>query len=373
SAKRKRSPSLAPYQGAIPPQNKAPKTNNVSSQLQINYIARQCIDDLPFISKEDTLPGMLETLSSYTQVLDRHESLASNLGARPLGPILIKRFERCFDAPPRVIASHSHARESDLPQVTWLDVVHFAQAHPSQFTLSTFSEGRRVCQFYYPQKQVRVQISEEDFLFINSGRCQDLIPPLPIWEDEEKEVATCELVEKALRDLTAAADSVAARTRQLAHRLKGRRMAILERRSTEESHNNQVQQQAVPPSFVSSNSTSVSPVPTNVAAIAAAAAAQASHYVRDESPQSQPRHNFSKPLPPSQEVSQPYRTICQAHMESLPRGSRVMPPCDRCRRLKMDCLKNLSSCGGCTKKHARCHWKDVSREEVQGLDGFEEA
>ncbi|KAI4749670.1 hypothetical protein E4T50_00144 [Aureobasidium sp. EXF-12298] len=454
SAKRKRSPSLAPYQGGLAPQNKAPKTNNVSSQLQINYIARQCIDDLPFISKEATLPGMLETLSSYTQVLDRHESLASNLGARPLGPILIKRFERCFDAPPRVIASHSHARESDLPQVTWLDVVHFAQAHPSQFTLSTFSEGRRVCQFYYPQKQVRVQISEEDFLFINSGRCQDLIPPLPIWEDEEKEVATCELVEKALRDLTAAADSVAARTRQLAHRLKGRRMAILERRSTEESHNNQVQQQAVPPSFVSVNNTnqqpvvqqpqqqhpqspekldpalhirndllkhfqslpkqvpqqpdnrrvssiqqqpqsppfqtpqnfnqhprptlestptSVSPVPTNVAAIAAAAAAQASHYVRDESPQSQPRHNFSKPLPPSQEVSQPYRTICQTHMESLPRGSRVMPPCDRCRRLKMDCLKNLSSCGGCTKKHARCHWKEVSREEVQGLDGFEEA
>lgn len=427
----------------------------MSSQLQINYIARQCIDDLPFVSKEDTLPGMLETLSSYTQVLDRHESLASNLGARPLGPILIKRFERCFDAPPRVIASHSHARESDLPQVTWLDVVHFAQAHPSQFTLSTFSEGRRVCQFYYPQRQVRVQISEEDYLFINSGRCQDLIPPLPIWEDEEKEVATCELVEKALRDVTAAADSVAARTRQLAHRLKGRRMAILERRSAEKSHNHQVQQQAVQPSFVSVNnmvnqqpamqqpqqqppispekvdpalhirndllkhfqslpkqvsqqpdnrrissvpqqppsppfqtpqnfnhqprptlestSTSVSPVPATAVALAAAAAAQASHYTRDESPQSQPRHNFSKPLPPSQEVSQPYRAICQSHMESLPRGSRIMPPCDRCRRLKMDCLKNLSSCGGCTKKHARCHWKEVSRQEVQGLEGFEDA
>ncbi|KAI5249993.1 hypothetical protein E4T43_00429 [Aureobasidium subglaciale] len=456
-AKRKRSPSLAPHQAfGNGQQNKAPKTGNVSSQLQINYIARQCIDDLPFISKEDTLPALLDVLSSYTQVLDRHESLASNLGARPLGPILIKRFERCFDAPPRVIASHSHARDSDLPQVTWLDVVHFAKAHPSQFTLSTFSEGRRVCQFYYPQKQVRVQISEEDFVFINSGRCQDLVPPLPIWEDEEKEVATCEIVEKALRDLTAAADNVAARTRQLTHRLKGRRMAILERRSAEESHNQEAQQQALHPSFVSVNnnqqqpvmhqpqqtqqqqpptspektdpalhirndllkhfqslpkpqpdnrrvssvqqqpqsppfqtppnfnqhprtnmdpaSTSVSPVPTTVAALAAAAAAQASNYTREESPQSsQPRHNFSKPLPPAQEVSQPYRTLCQAHMESLPRGSRVMPPCDRCRRLKMDCLKNLSSCGGCTKKHARCHWKQVSREEVQGLEGFEEA
>lgn len=404
---------------------------------------------------------MLDVLSSYTQVLDRHESLASNLGARPLGPILIKRFERLFEAPPRVIASHSHARDQDLPQVTWLDVVHFAQAHPSQFTLSTFSEGRRVCQFYYPQKQVRVQISEEDFLFINSGRCQELVPPLPIWEDEEKEVATCEIVEKALRDLTAAADSVAARTRQLAHRLKGRRMAILERRAAEESHNHQVQQQAMHPAFVSVNphpqpnlqyqpsanqhpqqppqtmqspekldpalsirndlvkhfqslprqppnqpdnrrislvqhqpqsppyhtppplshqprpppepaSNSVSPIPASVAALAAAAAAQANSY-RDESPKDMPRHNFSKPLPPSQEVSQPYRAICQAHMESLPRGSRVLPPCDRCRRLKMDCLKNLSSCAGCTKKHARCHWKDVSRDEVQGLEGFDDA
>jgi hypothetical protein len=431
----------------------------VSSQLQINYIARQCIDDLPFITKDDTLPGMLDVLSCYTQVLDRHESLASNLGARPLGPILIKRFERCFDAPPRVIASHSHARDQDLPLVSWLDVVHFAQAHPSQFTLSTFSEGRRVCQFYYAQKQVRVQISEEDFLFINSGRCQDLIPPLPIWEDEEKEVATCELVEKALRDLTAAADSVAARTRQLAHRLKGRRMAILERRAGDESHNPQslntaqqqppvhqqpqaqqrphAQQQQRPPSpaanlvdgashirndllkhfqslpkqppptqaeprrlssmqqqqyqpqsppshtppnlhnhsrpHLESTSSSVSPVPTNVAAIAAAAAAAHANNYRDESPKDMPRHNFSKPLLPSQEVSQPYRTLCQSHMESLPRSSRVLPPCDRCRRLKMDCLKNLSSCAGCTKKHARCHWKNVARDEVVGLEGFEEA
>ena len=117
--------------------------------------------------------------------------------------------------------------------MTWLEVMHFAQAHPSQFTLSTFSEGRRVCQFYYPQKQVRVQVNEEDYLFIRSGRCQDLIPPLPIWEDEEKEVGTCEILEKTLRDLTTAADMIAARTRQLSHRLKGRRMAIMERRAGE--------------------------------------------------------------------------------------------------------------------------------------------
>ena len=30
----------------------------------------------------------------------------------------------------------------------------------------------------------------------------------------------------------------------------------------------------------------------------------------------------------------------------------------------MDCVKNLTSCGGCTRKHARCHWRDVTREEL---------
>lgn len=34
----------------------------------------------------------------------------------------------------------------------------------------------------------------------------------------------------------------------------------------------------------------------------------------------------------------------------------------------MDCVKNLTSCGGCTRKHARCHWRDVTREELANLD-----
>ena len=50
-----------------------------------------------------------------------------------------------------------------------------------------------------------------------------------------------------------------------------------------------------------------------------------------------------------------------------------MPPCDRCRRLRMDCVKNLTSCAGCTKKHARCHWREVSREEVGALDHLMES
>jgi hypothetical protein len=34
----------------------------------------------------------------------------------------------------------------------------------------------------------------------------------------------------------------------------------------------------------------------------------------------------------------------------------------------MDCVKNLTSCSGCTRKHARCHWRDVTREELGTLD-----
>ncbi|KAK4989868.1 hypothetical protein LTR50_002915 [Elasticomyces elasticus] len=487
--KRKRSPSTSTPMASAPPV-KAAKPNN---HLQINYLARQCIDDLPLLTKDESLPTILNLLTAYAAVLDRHESLASNLGARPLGPILIKRFERCFETPPQVITSHSKGAlvsnsEGESNQVSWLDVIDFARTHPTQFTLATFSEGRRVCQFYFPQKQVRVQISEEDFLFINSGRCQELIPPLPIWEDEEKEVGTCEILEARLRELTNAADMVAARTRQLAHRLKGRRMAILERRAGEDKVSTVTQRDsstnagAAPQEFsrhgftavnaqsraeangvVKSDEPSlcgadpavraelmrhfeslphdlatpasnfrrgslarpVSTAPTTFAPATYPSGSTAysvasdvppapispgsshtpapqehnldplSYYVSTPPPRTRPsfsstingplattpnahhsssqnsgKHNFSRPLPPSLESAQPYRPLLQQHMDVLTRGTRVIPPCDRCRRLKMDCVKNLTSCMGCTKKHARCHWRDVSYDEINGLDGM---
>lgn len=418
------------------------------------------------------MPNLLHLLASYSNILDRHESLASNLGARPLGPILIKRFERCFENPPKVVASHHKGGASNPEeghQVSWLEVIEFARSHPGQFTLSTFSEGKRVCQFYYPQKQLRVQISEEDFLFINSGRCQELIPPLPIWEDEEKEVGTCDVLEAKLKELTNAADMIAARTRQLSHRLKGRRAAILERRAEGGSGTpakaSAQQTTTAPPSggsgFTPVNSNGGKPESTEPAlgsstavrnellrhfeglpqnqsqgraqsrhhSIVALPDASATASKKDESAQDNGRaestasslspvppnafvndvsyyvsdnpgparqsstaghrpssagthpytshtplkHNFSRPLPPALESSQPFRPLCQAHMDSLPRGQRVMPPCDRCRRLRMDCVKNLTSCAGCTRKHTRCHWRDVSREELGALDHLMES
>ena len=61
----------------------------------------------------------------------------------------------------------------------------------------------------------------------------------------------------------------------------------------------------------------------------------------------------------------PYKIEMVSRMEDLQRGERIIPPCDRCRRLHMDCLKNLTACMGCTKKHAKCSWKDVKVEELR--------
>lgn len=73
----------------------------------------------------------------------------------------------------------------------------------------------------------------------------------------------------------------------------------------------------------------------------------------------------NKPSPADRfDDSGPYKAEMVARMEQLQRGDRIMPPCDRCRRLHMDCLKNLTACMGCTKKHAKCSWKEVRDEEL---------
>ena len=75
---------------------------------------------------------------------------------------------------------------------------------------------------------------------------------------------------------------------------------------------------------------------------------------------------YVKPSPADRfDDSGPYKAEMMTRMEQLQRGDRVQPPCDRCRRLHMDCLKNLTACMGCTKKHAKCSWKDVEEQELR--------
>ncbi|EMD58527.1 hypothetical protein GGP41_005986 [Bipolaris sorokiniana] len=465
--KRKRSPSHEMHLAPAP----LPKTAK-HNHLQINYLARHNENDLPLITNDDTLPNILSLLSDYQGVLDRHESMACNLGARPLGPILIKRFERLFDGPPRVLKSHG----KDGTTVSWLDVVEFARNKPEQFQLDQMSEGVRVCQFY--TKQCRVQISEEDFVLISSGIPQKMIPPQPIIEDEEKELGTMEILEKNLSQICSLADQVAARTRQLNHRLKGRKQAILDRRATA-TPTPQIPRPTSPSNvaLMNGSNSNVSgpghnqpshPSPSSSGFVAVNARQHHEsnghghshsrghgsssstrhellskfHTVNDRRVSSQPpsanaevrrpsigSHSASHPSPPSsipsralqkpteappgaqqpiarpshplneselhnmmnspvpipntpssllpassQRASQqpekddggPFKVEMVHRMESLAKGERIVPPCDRCRRLHMDCLKNLTACMGCTKKHAKCSWREVREGELRG-------
>ncbi len=193
SLKRPRSPT-EPH--ALPAA-KIPRTT--TNHLQINYLVRQHTEDIPLVTVSDKLPEIARLLGEYDGVLQRHESLAGNLGARPVGPILIKRFEKMFDGPPKILKSH--AKDS---KVTWLDVAEFAQNNPKQFNLERSRNGIRVCQFY--TKQCRVEISEEDFVLIASGHPQKLIPPQPIREDETKELGVMDLLDRNLGQVIQLAD-----------------------------------------------------------------------------------------------------------------------------------------------------------------------
>ncbi|PYH42345.1 Zn(II)2Cys6 transcription factor domain-containing protein [Aspergillus saccharolyticus JOP 1030-1] len=451
SNKRPRSPS-----GDFPPI--ASKIARPSNHLQINYLARQYPDNLPLVSVEDTMPSIIHLIGEYDGVLHRHESIAGNLGACPLGPILIKRFERLFDGPPRVLKSHG----KDSPNVTWLDVVEFAKNKPEQFNLEKSRNGVRVCQFY--TKQCRVEISEEDFVLIASGMPQKMIPPQPIIEDEEKELGALEILEKNLQQIIQVADQVSARARQLNHRLKNRRTAIVTRRENDMSLHSQRQQQqrSISPAWRDANGHGLpllngsapasAPSPsTGFVAVNAGRPGVGEAAVEESSPSSQfmfshsntdnvtiingtsikgaspttraelmkkffttqdrqsrsyeegpdsaarqssrprPRasdasdynvytpapttvaipHTPSSLLPPpkshhhDKDDGGPHKMEMVARMEELQRGERIMPPCDRCRRLHMDCLKNLTACMGCTKKHAKCSWKDVKEDELR--------
>ena len=72
-----------------------------------------------------------------------------------------------------------------------------------------------------------------------------------------------------------------------------------------------------------------------------------------------------KPATIDRDDGGPFKTEMVRRMDNMWKGDRVIPPCDRCRRLHMDCLKNLTACIGCTRKHAKCSWKEVKADELE--------
>lgn len=331
-----------------------------------------------------------------------------------------------------------------------------------------------------------MEISEDDFVLVRSGIPNKMIPPQPIGEDEEKELGTLEILEKALGNCVHLADqgkhpftflrkhvavadnlAVAGRARQLNHKLKHRKNAIIARREAEVAAEERAGSPAPVPRTLEyghsrhqSNGECASPSPTHrggfvavnkhpasndrstqngngnthehtrtsstltngTSSLHSASAATRAELLskfhtksersgsvaegdhlyktnpvsRPSAPPSKPNSkpyadsmeyagvllNTASPVPipntPSSllpyvkpspadrfDDSGPYKSDMMARMEQLNRGDRVQPPCDRCRRLHMDCLKNLTACMGCTKKHAKCSWKDVEEQELK--------
>ncbi|GFP53057.1 hypothetical protein TASIC1_0002024100 [Trichoderma asperellum] len=60
-----------------------------------------------------------------------------------------------------------------------------------------------------------------------------------------------------------------------------------------------------------------------------------------------------------------HRALVLKKADTVNKGDVIFPTCDRCRRLRLQCVKHLSACRGCTKKHARCSWRNVTDEEAE--------
>ncbi|KAI9816642.1 MAG: hypothetical protein M1832_005027 [Thelocarpon impressellum] len=445
--KRKRDADATQAPIARPPPSFGASRGHVD-HLQIDYLARRVPEDLMLVTGDEPLPGILGLIDGYEGVLQRNESMAANLGAKPLGQSLMKRFERLFDAPLKVVQPNPR----DGAPVRWLDVVELFKHRPDDFSLVETRGGARVCQVW--AKGSKVEMSEEDFQLIESGMPANLIPHQPIREDEEKELGTLEIMEKRLLHVIALTDAVSGKARKLNLRLKSRKAAITGGRGAVSTANGN----RVPPTLNGVNPTSkgqgqdrssLSPTsgfvavnsrqtangtgkgadprtepssavgvsaatradlerrfslkekgaaplsasprgPTSRAAVAAANTTPAvlagdrrlsvsAHETIDHgsvlgsaavpipvTPTSllpaQSKHH--SPLQTAADDGGPYKARMVRRVDRLEKGEGIEPPCDRCRRLQIECTKNLTACMGCTRKHAKCSWRDVRDDEL---------
>ncbi|KAL7894969.1 hypothetical protein HDV63DRAFT_151579 [Trichoderma sp. SZMC 28014] len=109
-------------------------------------------------------------------------------------------------------------------------------------------------------------------------------------------------------------------------------------------------------SFPASSSLPVAPAPTPVPI-----PALPSRRARGRAARGRGRRGLAgKNSPPEK-----YRELVLKKINTVNKGDVIFPNCDRCRRLRLQCIKHLSACRGCTKKHARCSWRNVTDEEAE--------
>ncbi|KAN0119199.1 hypothetical protein V8E51_001407 [Hyaloscypha variabilis] len=380
--KRKRSPvpGSVGEDGRPVPGAAAAAPKGVGNVTQINYLVRAKTERLRLIEGDgETFGDVLGMIDDYEGVLQRHESLAANLGAKLVGPLLLKSFEKLFDDPIKII---SPSFGLDQSPVSWLDIVTFARTNPAEFVLSHSDPGVKVCRFWIEGGQV--EISEDDYRLIQSGAPERMIPTQPIPEDETAELGTLNILENRLAMLIKKADAVASKARQLNYHLKGRKAAVLARKAADQPVDET--RRFSPQPFPAVNARSSIPPNGEATKIQQQLLEQfLTNERRPSMSQARPKasristdtgfHTFSgqdtdprrmsHPLTSSEDGTEgQYRVLMAAKIEKLSRGDAIYPPCDRCRRLKFDCTKHLTACQACTKKHAKCSWKDIKEGEL---------
>ncbi|RDL41071.1 uncharacterized protein BP5553_01050 [Venustampulla echinocandica] len=349
--------------------------------LAINYLAKTRSEKLRLMEGDaETFSDVLDIIEDYEGVLQRHESLAANLGAKLTGPLVLKSFEKLFDGPIKVIQTSFALEQSPA---SWLDIVTFARTNPTEVSLNHSAHGANTCRFWI--KGGQVEISEDDYRLIMSGGPERMIPTQPILEDEAAELGTLNILESRLAMLIKKADAVASKARQLNYHLKGRKTAILGRKSDQlvsipqptpmpqpvsipgTRSPNQVsgeaaimQHRLLEQFLAGDQSQSTSPHHSRTKSARGSTESVGSHYAFNGAQNPDSRRLFTS----DDGTEGHYRVLMAAKIEKLARGDSIFPPCDRCRRLGYECTKHLTACSACTKKHAKCSWKDIKEGEL---------
>ncbi|KAF2970539.1 hypothetical protein GQX73_g3056 [Xylaria multiplex] len=355
--------------------------------VPINYLSKSLAVKLKLIQSEsDAFSDVLGLINEYE---GKHESLAFNLGAKLTGSRLLKAMEGAFEGS---ITTTPPQNQFTPDPVTWLDIVDFAKSHPQEFQLSSTSTGLRYCQF--PLKGVQVEIGEDDWRLIVSGALDrfKLVPPQPLEEDETAELATVEILEQRLQVLIKKADEVARRARQLNYHLSGRKASIHARHPSQSGsasgfqtvntirqaganpgydlHADLLQQFMAPtiqlPNHRVPSASSLPPTPNPMSTASSTPRTSVQQHSFMNSNRPSPGYASESTVKDSEEEN---RILVTSRIEKMARGDVIRPPCDRCRRLKTQCIKHLTACQGCTKKHTKCTWKKLTEEEVTLLKG----
>lgn len=261
--------------------------------------------------------------------------------------------------------------------------MQFAKASPDDFALVALPDGSRCCRFHC--KGMQVEITEDDWRLISSGALDRFPLEHPFEEDETAELATLEILDARTSILYKKADEIAARARILHHRMGQRRNELKRRRGNAapasrtgpggqpyDLHADLLQQFATVTSHLNqSRSASIAGVSTpNMIPVSPSVHSPHNQHapaLTGRALASAPTFPEGVAAAPADHRAELMRSLVTQKMDRLAKGELITPPCDRCRRLRLQCVRNLTACQGCTKKHAKCSWKFVSEEEVARL------